>query len=179
MLDKAVAWLTQAMTSGTNSRDLDARATLLHALSTRRQASFEMANSLNRERQSLSDTALAYLALTFANLDRAELAGEVLGILEPAGQDRGRRARAGDRGSTGPGSSQSAGSRGTGRDDGAGRAWPTPGSGRRRPSSTRRSTGCRPTASATAGTRTRPRARRSPPWRSTTAGPRAPRTATA
>ena len=40
-----------------NSRDLDARAALLHALSTRRAASFEMANSLNRVRQSLSDTA--------------------------------------------------------------------------------------------------------------------------
>ena len=30
-----------------------------------------MANSLNRERQSLSNTALAYLALTFANLEPA------------------------------------------------------------------------------------------------------------
>ena len=40
----------------------------MHALSTRRAATFEMANSLNRERTALSNTALAYLALTFANL---------------------------------------------------------------------------------------------------------------
>ncbi len=86
VLDKGVTWLTQSMTSGTNSRDLDARATLLHALSTRRGASFEMANSLNRERQRLSSTALAYLALTFANLKRPELASEILGILAPRGR---------------------------------------------------------------------------------------------
>ena len=78
-----MAWLSQAMTGGTNARDHETRAALLHALSTRRAASFEMANSLNRERQGLSNTALAYLALTFANLDRPELAGEVLGILGP------------------------------------------------------------------------------------------------
>ena len=83
VLDKAIAWLTQSMTSGTSSRDLDARATLLHALSTRRGASFEMANSLNRERLRLSNTALAYLALTFANLKRPELASEILAILTP------------------------------------------------------------------------------------------------
>ncbi len=81
ILDKAAAWLTQAVTAGTNSRDLDARATLLHALSTRHAATFEMANTLNRERQGLSNTALAYLALTFANLNRAELGAEVASIL--------------------------------------------------------------------------------------------------
>ena len=32
-------------------------------------------------RNGLSDPALAYLALTFANLDRASLAGELIGIL--------------------------------------------------------------------------------------------------
>ena len=83
VLDKSVAYLTGAMAAGTNSRDLDSRAALLHALSTRNGATFEMANSLSRERQSLSNTALAYLALTFANLNRRELAGEVLGILTP------------------------------------------------------------------------------------------------
>ena len=38
---------------------------------------------MNRVRNELSDPALAYLALTFANLDRASLAGELLGILGP------------------------------------------------------------------------------------------------
>ncbi|QEH33600.1 Outer membrane protein assembly factor BamD [Aquisphaera giovannonii] len=83
VLDKAAGWLTQAVTAGTSSRDLDARATILHALSTRHAATFEMANSLNRERQVLSNAALAYLALTFANLSRPELGGELAAILVP------------------------------------------------------------------------------------------------
>jgi len=81
--DQAGAWLVQAMTGGTDARDLDARAALLHALGTRKLATFEMANSLNRDRQNLSNPALAYLALTFANLDRPELAAEALAILGP------------------------------------------------------------------------------------------------
>ncbi|MDR3619857.1 MAG: MG2 domain-containing protein [Paludisphaera borealis] len=95
--DKAAGWLNQAMTAGANARDREARAALLHALSTRKAASFESANSLNRERQNLSNTALAYLALTFANLGRAELAGEVFTILGPRAKTEqvapGRRAR--------------------------------------------------------------------------------------
>jgi tetratricopeptide (TPR) repeat protein len=63
--------------------DHELRAAVLHALSTRGKASFETANSLNRSRQSLPDAALAYLALTFANLDRVSLAAEVLGVLGP------------------------------------------------------------------------------------------------
>lgn len=63
--------------------DHEARAAILHALSTRKMASFEAANSLNRLRQSLPDAALAYLALTLANLERPNLAGEVLDVLGP------------------------------------------------------------------------------------------------
>src|SRR5262249_50442787 len=66
----------------------------------------------NRERQGLSNTALAYLALTFANLNRPELAGEILGIMIPRAKVEtvapGRRSRL-----YWPGSSQSAGARGT------------------------------------------------------------------
>ncbi len=112
VLDKGSAWLTQSMVSGTSSRDLDARAALLHSLSTRRAATFEMANSLNRERQILSNPALAYLALTFTNLNRPELAGEILGILVPRAKAEavapGRPARL-----YWEGSNQSAGARGT------------------------------------------------------------------
>ena len=36
---------------------------------------------MNRVRNSLSDPALAYLALTLANLDRGTLANEVIGML--------------------------------------------------------------------------------------------------
>src|SRR5208283_1357321 len=109
-IDRSIAWLTQAISS--IERDLDARAALLHALSTRKAATFEMANSLNRERQSLSNTALAYLALTFANLNRPEVAGEILGILTPRAKAEpaapGRPAQL-----YWDGSSQSAGARGT------------------------------------------------------------------
>jgi tetratricopeptide (TPR) repeat protein len=78
--EKAAAWL-QAAWAGTGDRD--SRAAILHALSTRKRASFEAANSLNRERANLSSAALAHLALAFANLGRADLAGEVLTVLGP------------------------------------------------------------------------------------------------
>ncbi|HEY2638051.1 MAG TPA: alpha-2-macroglobulin family protein, partial [Solirubrobacteraceae bacterium] len=81
-LDKAAAYLTQEL-SKVGGPDLDTRALLLHALSTRHKATFEQVNGLNRLRQGLSDAALAYLALTLANLDRASLADEVLGLLLP------------------------------------------------------------------------------------------------
>lgn len=81
-LDRAVAYL-EPQSAKTDAADQDTRAALLHALSTRRKASFESANALNRARASLSDVALAYLALTFANLERKELAAEVLGVLGP------------------------------------------------------------------------------------------------
>src|SRR5262249_56125022 len=51
----------------------------------RHKASFEQANALNRVRQGLSNVSLAYLALTFANLDRATLGAEVLGVLASRG----------------------------------------------------------------------------------------------
>jgi len=82
VLDLAVRYLNQEF-SKSNANDHDTRAALLHALSTRRAAGFEAANSLNRVRNELSDPALAYLALTFANLDRVSLAGELIGILGP------------------------------------------------------------------------------------------------
>ena len=81
-LDHAVAHLKQEF-SKLSGDDFETRAALLHALSARRAAGFEAANSLNRSRNQLSDSALAYLALTFANLDRDSMAGEVLGILGP------------------------------------------------------------------------------------------------
>jgi tetratricopeptide (TPR) repeat protein len=82
VLDRAVAYLS-AEFSKTSGSDHETRAALLHALSTRRAAGFEAANSLNRVRNELSDPALAYLALTFANLDRPTLAGELVSILGP------------------------------------------------------------------------------------------------
>ena len=84
-LEKATNYLTQEYVR-VGAGDHETRAMLLHALSTRGKASFETANSLNRVRQGLPDAALAYLALTFVNLDRAPLAGEILDILGPRGK---------------------------------------------------------------------------------------------
>jgi tetratricopeptide (TPR) repeat protein len=80
VLDLATAYLGQEFSKSSGS-DYETRAALLHALSTRHAAGFEAANSLNRVRNELSDPALAYLALTFANLDRGSLAGELIAIL--------------------------------------------------------------------------------------------------
>jgi len=93
-LDKAAAYLTQEF-ARVGAGDHETRAMVLHALSTRRRANFENANSLNRLRQGLPDAALAYLALTLVNLDRAPLAGEVLDVLATRG--KAESAPAGDR----------------------------------------------------------------------------------
>ncbi len=82
VVDQAQVFLN-AEFAKVSGNDHETRAAILHALSTRRGASFEAANSLNRVRSQLSDPALAYLALTFANLDRVSLANELIGILGP------------------------------------------------------------------------------------------------
>jgi len=81
-LDRAANYLNQEFPK-VDAADHETRAAMLHALATRRRASFEAANALNRARQGLSDVALAYLALTFAELDRPSLAAEVLDVLAP------------------------------------------------------------------------------------------------
>ncbi|HEX4753996.1 MAG TPA: MG2 domain-containing protein, partial [Solirubrobacterales bacterium] len=84
VLDRGGNWLAQAFAAaGNDAGDLETRATLLHALSARGKATFEQANGLGRVRQRLNNVSLAYLALTFANLDRNELAGEALAVLAP------------------------------------------------------------------------------------------------
>jgi tetratricopeptide (TPR) repeat protein len=80
IVDHAIGYLQQEFAK-LHPSDHETRAALLHALSTRRSANFEAANALNRARTTLSDSSLAYLALTFTNLDRGSLAREVLGIL--------------------------------------------------------------------------------------------------
>jgi uncharacterized protein YfaS (alpha-2-macroglobulin family) len=82
ILDKATKHLAQEFAK-VDAGDHDTRAALLHALGTLKKATFEQANALNRERQNLSDVALAFLALTLADLDRVSLANEVLGVLVP------------------------------------------------------------------------------------------------
>ena len=79
-VDRAMTYLT-AEFSKINASDSETRAAVLHALSTHNKASFELANSLNRVRQNLSDVSLAYLAMTMSNLNRQSLAEEILNLL--------------------------------------------------------------------------------------------------
>ena len=81
-VEKASAYLAQEFARA-DAADRETRAAILHALAAWGKATFEQANALNRDRQNLSDAALAYLALTFARLDRPALADEVLGVLAP------------------------------------------------------------------------------------------------
>ena len=88
-VDKAVAHL-QGEFAKLDAADQETRAALLHALGAWGKATFEQANALNRDRQNLPDAALAYLALTFADLDRGALAGEGPRRPRAPGQDGSR-----------------------------------------------------------------------------------------
>ncbi len=171
-----VAYLRQEFAK-TSGNDHETRAALLHALSTRHAAGFEAANSINRMRDGLSDPALAYLALTFANLDRVTLANELIGILAARAKTEatapGRPARV-----YWNNSGRSQAIRGRHRNDGTGRAGlcAGPAAGARARRGRRLASGSPRRRSA--GNRTRPRGRRSPRWRRTTAGHRGPKIAT-
>ncbi len=176
-LDKATNYLAAEFTKAGN--DYEARAaTLLHALAAAGKASFEQANSLNRVRQNLPDSALAYLALTLAHLDRASLAGEVLDVLAPRAKTRTGRRRQEAPQVLGGGRPGAVPPRGR-RDHRAGgprlRQGPAPEPANSKPPPS----GSWPIAEATAGPRTRPRARPSPPSPPTMARPARPRTAIA
>ena len=78
---KTITYLKTAFTR-TNQKDNDTKAVILHALSTLGQADFAYANRLYRQRNQMTDAALAYTALVFVNLERLEIAGEMLDVLE-------------------------------------------------------------------------------------------------
>ena len=83
--DQAIAKTTdylKAAFAQTDQRDNDTKAVILHALSTLSEADFAYANRLYRRRNQMSDAALAYTALVFVNLERLEIAGEMLSVLE-------------------------------------------------------------------------------------------------
>ena len=69
----------------TVTNDDDTKASILHALSTLDDADFPHANRLYRRRNQLSNASLAYTALVFVNLNRLEIAGEILEMLERRG----------------------------------------------------------------------------------------------
>lgn len=78
---KAQAYL-QGLVAKLPANDNDGKAVVLHALSAAQAADFANVNRLYRERNELSPPALAYTALALANLNRPEIAKEVLAVLE-------------------------------------------------------------------------------------------------
>ena len=78
---KTTAYLKTAF-ARTNQEDNDTKAVILHALATLGEADFAYANRLYRRRNQLTDAALAYTALIFVNLERLEIARELLNVLE-------------------------------------------------------------------------------------------------
>ena len=76
----------QASLQSFEATDNDAKAVVLHALSVNKAADFANCNRLHRERQSMGNAALAYLALAFLNLDRPDFAKELLDLLETRGE---------------------------------------------------------------------------------------------
>ena len=79
VLAKATAYLKNRFAK-TDQKDDETKAIILHALSTVDAADFAYANRLYRRRNQLTSPALAYTALVFVNLDRLEIAGEILDV---------------------------------------------------------------------------------------------------
>ncbi|MBA2117080.1 alpha-2-macroglobulin family protein [Bremerella alba] len=62
--------------------DYDSKATLLHALTIANSGDFSLANQLHRNRQSLTASGCAYLALTFAEMNRSDTARELTDLVK-------------------------------------------------------------------------------------------------
>jgi hypothetical protein len=71
----------QSQIAATAETDFESKAVLLHALATADSGDFTLANRLYRNRPALSNVALAYLVLAFAEMDRKATAQELLTAL--------------------------------------------------------------------------------------------------
>lgn len=78
--DAAAQYLAGQVAASAES-DFDSKAVLLHALASAGQGDFALANRLHRNRPSLSNAALAYLAAALVYLERPQMAGEILELL--------------------------------------------------------------------------------------------------
>jgi len=78
--NKAIGYVRGQVTATAND-DYESKAILLHALSAAGQGDFALANRLYRNRPALSAAALAYLAMSFAEMDRKQTASELLDVL--------------------------------------------------------------------------------------------------
>ena len=79
-INRALAYLADQFAKA-DLADSEGKAVILHALSQEHKAEFEFAHRLYRTRDQMSNGGLALLALTFVNLERKEIAGEVLDTL--------------------------------------------------------------------------------------------------
>lgn len=79
-VDRAVAYLADQFARA-DLADSEGKAVMLHALAQQNKAEFEFAHRLYRMRDQISEGALALLALAFVEMERKEIAGEVLDTL--------------------------------------------------------------------------------------------------
>jgi tetratricopeptide (TPR) repeat protein len=80
-LDLTAEFLLKQLQS-LDANDNDNRAIVLHALSTDKRADYAACNRIYRDRNSLGSATLAYLARAFFNIDRKEIAAELVSLLE-------------------------------------------------------------------------------------------------
>jgi tetratricopeptide (TPR) repeat protein len=85
-VDRAVAYLSNQFAEA-DLADSEGKAVMLHSLSQQDKAEFEFAHRLYRMRDQISEGALALLALTFVEMERKEIAGEVLETLLARAQE--------------------------------------------------------------------------------------------
>ena len=78
--DKALAYLN-GQVAATADGDYDSKAILLQGLAAAGRGDFTLANRLYRNRPSMSNAALAHLALALVQMDRQPMAGEILDVL--------------------------------------------------------------------------------------------------
>jgi tetratricopeptide (TPR) repeat protein len=83
---KAVQYLQTAFTQ-ISQTDREGQAVLLHGLSAAGAADFAAANRLHRERNNLSASGLLHVALALVELDRNEMAAELVRLV-PGGENR-------------------------------------------------------------------------------------------
>lgn len=78
--EKSLHYLASQIAAADNS-DYETKSILLHTLAVAGRGDFALANRLHRERTSLSTAAMLYLSLAFLEMDRRQVAAELLELL--------------------------------------------------------------------------------------------------
>ncbi|MEX2558266.1 MAG: outer membrane protein assembly factor BamD, partial [Pirellulales bacterium] len=85
--EKAIRYLSGQVVA-TADTDYESKAILLQALAAAGRGDFTLANRLHRNRPSLSNAALAWLALALVEMDRQPMAAEILDLLAKRNLDQ-------------------------------------------------------------------------------------------